>query len=85
MNWRILAVVAALTIAFSGLFLVWFTYVDREDSVLCAGLYDRAHSAEDTSRVDAVLPPREQPRRNVRTCGELRRAGVGPLAPKPEP
>jgi hypothetical protein len=84
MNWRaVLAVLALVLFAVAFGFLTT-RYGDQEDAVLCAGLYAHARTAADTAAIDANLSPKErgrQYRNNVRTCGELRRVGVGPLRP----
>jgi hypothetical protein len=59
-------------------------YGDMEDTVLCAGLYARAHTAADTAQIDANISPKERGRGYgiaMRTCGDLRRVGAGPLRP----
>ena len=84
MNWR--AVLAGVILILFAIVVGFMTtrYGDREDAVLCAGLYAHARTAADTAGIDAGPSPKErgrQYRNGVRTCGELRRAGVGPLRP----
>src|SRR5690349_3680244 len=53
------------------------SYRDREDSAICADLYARARTREDTTRIDVAPAFKERGRgaRNaVPACGELRRA-----------
>ena len=80
MNWRgVLAGIALVLLAIVVGFMST-RYGDREDAVVCAGAYAHARTAADTARIDAELSPKErgrQYRNGVRTCGELRRAGVG--------
>jgi len=82
MNWR--AVLAGLILVLLALAVGFMStrYGDREDAVLCAGLYAHARTAADTVRIDAAPSPKErgrQYRNGVRTCGDLRRASVRPL------
>ncbi len=84
MNWRVAVTVVALILLAIAVGLFSTGYGDREDAVLCAGLYARAHTAADTAQIDANLSSKErgrQYRNALRTCGDLRRAGVGPLRP----
>jgi hypothetical protein len=83
-NWRVALGVAALILLAVAVGLLSTPYSDREDAVACASLYARAHTADDTVRIDANPSPKErgrQYRNAVRTCGDLRRAGVPPLRP----
>jgi hypothetical protein len=84
LNWRVILGIAALILLGIAVGLLSTPYSDREDAVACASLYTRAHTADDTVRIDAQLSPKERGRqyRNVvRTCGDLRRTGVAPLKP----
>lgn len=81
-NWRVVLGMVALVLLGLAVGRLAVPYSDREDAVACRALYARARSAEDTVRADANRSPRErgrQYRTAVRTCGELRRAGVPPL------
>jgi hypothetical protein len=83
-NWRVVLGILALILLGLAVGRLATPYGDREDAVACQALYGRAKTAEDTARVDVSRSPRErgrQYRTPVRTCGELRRAGVPPLKP----
>ena len=84
MTWRVVLGIAALVLLALAVGSLSTPYTDREDAVACASLYARAFTAEDSARVDANRAPKErgrQYRTAVRTCGDLRRAGVGSLKP----
>ena len=73
-------VVAGLGLLLIAIVFVYLTKVrDEGEGALCRGEYARAHSAADSSRVDAQLPPRERTGAEYTgpnpTCGELRRLG----------
>lgn len=84
MNWR--AVLAATVLVALALLVGWISsqYGDREDAVLCAGLYAQAPTAADSAAVDLGISPKErgrQYRNGVRTCGELRSSSHGLRGP----
>jgi hypothetical protein len=84
MNWRVALGIAALVLLALAVGFLSTSYTDREDAVACASLYARAQSADDTARIDASWAPKERGRHYrdaVRTCGSLRRTGIGPLRP----
>jgi len=71
---------AGLGLVMIAIVFVYLTKVrDEGDGALCHGQYAKAHSAADTSRIDAQLPPRERTGAEYTgpnpTCGELRQLG----------
>ena len=52
MNWRVLLGIAALVLLAIAVGLLSTPYSDREDAIACAGLYARAHTVDDTARID---------------------------------
>jgi hypothetical protein len=84
MSWRVALGIAALILLALAVGLLAPPYSDREDAIACAGLYAAAQTAADTARIDDNFSLKErgrQYRNSVRTCGDLRRAGVRPLRP----